>query len=520
MSLATRTASHPLAAHSDSEDLESQNLLSPVLENNINSSPNQITTPRVRVMTPLPLPSLLILLLVRIAEPINLTQVFPYVNQMIEDLRITTPEDVGYYSGLVDSCFSLAELVTVYYWSSLSDRVGRKPVVILGVSGAALSAACFGLSSSLPAMLISRSIAGGLSGNAAVVTSMVSEMTDETNQGVAFTLLGSTWWIGCILGPMIGGSFSSPMTKWPQTFKLLPIFQTYPYFLPCLISSILSTASAITCGLFVEESSEAGSSHGPPIAARLENTTVNNGHEAQPPGRNGSVLALLSKAHIRAVIIATFLFSLVSVGFEVVFPLYSYTPVDLGGMGLNPTQIGWILSMSGIVGIASLIVFPYIQHRFNNRHLYAFFATLTPITFALMPIGNLAARWTHGTNDGWLWVAIAIILIPTRMAVNLYPLTMIIVKSSVDDPSQLGSIFGLQQTTSAVARGIAPYFVSSLFAFSVDRDILGGNLVWVVMVAFGVGGVWISTKVKDVEAPQRLLAMDPESEDEEVISPR
>lgn len=54
---------------------------------------------------------------------------------------------------------------------------------MLGVSGATLSSACFGLSRSLPAMIISRSLAGALSGNVAVVSSMLSELTDETNQG-------------------------------------------------------------------------------------------------------------------------------------------------------------------------------------------------------------------------------------------------------------------------------------------------------------------------------------------------
>ena len=71
----------------------------------------------------------------------------------------------------------------MYYWSSLSDRIGRKPVIMLGITGATVSAACFGLSKSLWMMIFSRSIAGALAGNVAVISSMLSEMTDETNQG-------------------------------------------------------------------------------------------------------------------------------------------------------------------------------------------------------------------------------------------------------------------------------------------------------------------------------------------------
>jgi len=54
---------------------------------------------------------------------------------------------------------------------------------MIGVTGAAISATLFGFSRSLPALVLSRSFAGALSGNSAVVSAMLSEMTDETNQG-------------------------------------------------------------------------------------------------------------------------------------------------------------------------------------------------------------------------------------------------------------------------------------------------------------------------------------------------
>lgn len=110
----------------------------------------------------------------------------------------------------------------IYFWSSLSDKIGRKPVIILGLTGVTLSATCFGLARSLLAMIVARSIAGALSGNAAVISSMIGEITDETNQGMgesavksilgitnrlvliweprtAFPLIGVTWNIGCVV---------------------------------------------------------------------------------------------------------------------------------------------------------------------------------------------------------------------------------------------------------------------------------------------------------------------------------
>lgn len=75
---------------------------------------------------------------------------------------------------------------------------------MIGLTGATLSAACFGFSRSLSTMLIARALAGGLSGNVAVVSSMLSEMTDETNQGMGTLCsiqarLGGFAIFGCLL---------------------------------------------------------------------------------------------------------------------------------------------------------------------------------------------------------------------------------------------------------------------------------------------------------------------------------
>jgi len=81
---------------------------------------------------------------------------------------------------------------------------------------------------------------------------------------------------------------------------------------------------------------------------------------------------------------------------------------------------------------------------------------------------------------------------------------MIIVKTSADSSDQLGSLFGLQQTCSAIARGIAPTFVSSLFAFSIDRHLLGGHFVWFVLTFLGLVAIPLSMRVRDVPAPRPM----------------
>lgn len=474
---------------------------------------------RRRKDTPLPILQLLVLAFVRLAEPVSFTQIFPYINQMIEDLGLAEPANVGYYSGLVDSTFSFAQFLTVYFWSSLSDRIGRKPVIMIGVTGATLSSACFGFSESLGLMIFSRALAGALSGNVAVISSMLSEMTDETNQGKVFPLVGATWSIGCVIGPMLGGHLSNPMRKWPQVFEHLPIFQRYPYLLPCVISSAFSVLAIIMCGLFVEETlpskvaakkaqraRESLSPEAADVSPLRTASQPDRSTPAPPSVPKATVMSHLSHPHIQALLASTFLIYFLGVGFEVIFVLFSYTRIDLGGMQRSPVQIGSALAGSGAVGaIVSIVIFPWIQRRFNNRKLYTVLVAFWWIPFGLIPLGHLAAKrgesMPERKADALSWAAIIVILIPVKIAVNVYPLNMILTKASVDDPSQLGSLFGLQQALSSISRGLAPGFVSSFFAYSIEHpSILGGNLVWVVLAAIAIAAIPISSRVRDLKA--------------------
>ena len=86
----------------------------------------------------------------------------------------------------------------------LLDRIGRKPVILIGLSGVAVSTFLFGLARTFWWAVFARSLAGSLSGNAAVSSSVIGEITDETNQTEAFPLMALSWSLGCIIGPMIG----------------------------------------------------------------------------------------------------------------------------------------------------------------------------------------------------------------------------------------------------------------------------------------------------------------------------
>ncbi|CDW99044.1 hypothetical protein [Sporisorium scitamineum] len=112
---------------------------------------------------------------------------------------------VGFYAGIIESLFAVSQTLTILFWGSLSDRIGRKPVLLTGLTGVACSAILFGLSRSFVWAVLARSMAGATNGNVAIVKSVMGELTDRSNQAKAFSLLPLTWTVGCLIGPLLGG---------------------------------------------------------------------------------------------------------------------------------------------------------------------------------------------------------------------------------------------------------------------------------------------------------------------------
>lgn len=84
---------------------------------------------------------------------------------MIKDFNITEDESkISVYAGMVTSAFTLAEFSTGVMWGRLSDKFGRKPILLMGLLGTAISALIFGFAESLPVALFARAMGGLLNG--------------------------------------------------------------------------------------------------------------------------------------------------------------------------------------------------------------------------------------------------------------------------------------------------------------------------------------------------------------------
>ena len=91
--------------------------------------------------------------------------IFPYVYYMVSSFDVTQDDRrIAVYAGMVTSAFALAEFSSGVFWGRLSDRVGRKPILLTGLAGTGLSMLAFGFAPCLEIALLARALGGLLNG--------------------------------------------------------------------------------------------------------------------------------------------------------------------------------------------------------------------------------------------------------------------------------------------------------------------------------------------------------------------
>ena len=174
---------------------------------------------------------------------------------MMEEVGVPKTQ-VAKWVGIASATFAGCQCIMAILWGRLSDYVGRKPVILVGLSCTMIFSLIFGFSSSLTTVLISRGFLGLMNGNVGIMRTMVAEIVPERElQPRAFSILPLVWTIGSIFGPAFGGSLANPAQKYPEIFGRSDFLKQYPFALPNIVASILFIIGIATGFLFLEVSS-------------------------------------------------------------------------------------------------------------------------------------------------------------------------------------------------------------------------------------------------------------------------
>ncbi|MCE3012386.1 MAG: ferrochelatase [Proteobacteria bacterium] len=142
------------------------------------------------------------------------------------------------FGGILGALYSLLQFVAAPMWGAISDKVGRKPVLVISIMGLFLSYGLWFVAGSFTLLILGRAIGGMMSGNLSIASAVVADITDAKNRSKGMAVIGIAFALGFIIGPALGGI--SAQFNLLDYFPELQSMGVNPFSLPALIAGVLA----------------------------------------------------------------------------------------------------------------------------------------------------------------------------------------------------------------------------------------------------------------------------------------
>ncbi|KAI1102378.1 MFS general substrate transporter [Jackrogersella minutella] len=496
-----------------------------------------------------PTKQLTILAICRFSEPIAFNSILAYTYVMVQDLHGGDDTDASFYAGLLVSAYAVAEALTAIGWGALSDRYGRKPVVLFGLGGVAISSLIFGLATEYWVALLARFIGGALNGNVAVMQTMVAEMVKlPEHEPAAYASQPFVWTLGGIIGSAMGGFLAQPARFYPHLFPADGLFGRYPYLLPNLVSVVVIILAIIQGIFFLEETNPRSNKpalddvfeeddevvdertplhrskdrrssirsqsravsdrpvfieEGLPVAVEqnfdLRRSSFGTAHSIKlPPTSPRPKESFNGRTFNFTIIMITIALVLVSyhqMAFNTLLPTHlldkpATAPgqVDLiGGLGYTVHDVGVYLAINGILGLLIQgFIFPIFVNKVGVWKSFVFNVVLYPLAYVVMPF--LSALPSVLVSPG---IYLSMIL-QSFFGIIVIPCALILLKDATPSPLVLGKVNGLAMSACCLARTLSPPLVGIIYSAG------GSAAAWLSCAGVAVIGIvqlfWVPRK--------------------------
>ena len=148
-----------------------------------------------------------------VLDAVGIGLIFPILPSLLEE--VTHARSVAPYIGVMTALYAVMQFVFAPVLGSLSDRLGRRPVLLISLAGAAINYLFLAFAPSLWMLLVGRAIAGLTSANVSVATAYVTDISPQDRRARRFGLLNAMFGIGFIIGPVLGGALGDYWLRLP-----------------------------------------------------------------------------------------------------------------------------------------------------------------------------------------------------------------------------------------------------------------------------------------------------------------
>ncbi|PYH45701.1 MFS transporter [Aspergillus saccharolyticus JOP 1030-1] len=523
-----------------------------------------------------PVRQLFVLALCRICEPIAFMSIFPYVYQMVESFNVTDNDrKIALYAGMITSSFTFAEFSAGMFWGRMSDRIGRKPVLVMGLIGTAISMIVFGFAPNLATAMVARALGGLLNGNIGVLQTTVAEIvTVKEHQPRAYSIMPFVWCLGSIIGPAMGGALAQPCDNYPWLFQRGTIFDSFPFLLPNLVCVVVLASGIIVGFLFLEETHpekrnrrDPGLELGNWLVDRFKGsrlsaaeeldvkkeTTGNDyfDYEDVPPPEyrstessprlrpmkgsadlstdddiEGQIKGQKPKAFTKQVIFNIIAYGILayhSVSFDQLMPVFLSTPTSTedavlpfkftGGLSLATKKIGLMLAVQGVYSmIAQLWLFPFVVRRFGTLRVFRFVLLVWPPLYFMVPYLILLPEKLQ------LAAAYMALISKITLHVIAFPATAILLANAAPSSKVLGSINGAAASTASLSRAFGPTITGLLHSKGLESgySVLAWWACGLVCIIGAFESFWMEESERE-KAAEKKIQPDETAENRNVL---
>ena len=170
-----------------------------------------------------------------------LLPILPYYTERLALKNNLDADLINFHIGLLTSIYPLFQLLFVIFWGKLSDRYGRKPIIIIGLIGFIIMQILTGLATSIAMLYVARIIGGILTSSIIPVSNAyLSDITSETQRTKIMAWSGMAYSSGIIFGPVLGGLLSQTDVHWNYSFGQFHLDRfTVPFFLAALLGFVV-----------------------------------------------------------------------------------------------------------------------------------------------------------------------------------------------------------------------------------------------------------------------------------------
>ncbi len=374
---------------------------------------------------------------------------------------------IGIISGFIVAAFTVAQLLSAPMWGRFSDRVGRRPTLLIALGAAAIAYLIFGFAHSLFVLFLSRIVQGAGGGTVGVIQAYVADSTDPKDRARALGWLSATTNLGVALGPVLG-SFAIALGK----RDIIPGSHTLQmgHAAPGIMAAGLCVLNMIFVARFLKESRDFSEQAQEGEIRRTSSQAIWRviSHASEPSSRLIWIYAIAIGAFQGS-------FSVLALFLNARFQVTEQT-------------IGYFFMYVGSISVFTrVLLLGRMVDWLGEANLSRLGLVLLATGVAGMPLARNLPM-----------LAVAVALIPLGTAFTFPCVTALL--SRVIAPRDRGLYMGMQQTYGGVARIIAPLF----FGWSFDS--LGVSSPYFFSSAFIMATIFLGFGLDRYARPERTVA--------------